>query len=119
MDKSNRVDRRVGSGGAHRSAGMASPHNTPIEITIKIDPAAVAGIAQPIARVAASAWRIAISKPAIRFYLIALAVAVVIVAGALAVNSAIAAHIVAKGMVALVVVGAILLKRRYSPLIPD
>ena len=40
---------------------MAYPHNTPIEITIKIDPAAVAGIAQPIARVTSSAWRIAIT----------------------------------------------------------
>ena len=40
---------------------MAYPHNTPIEITIKIDPAAVAGIARPIARVASSTWRVAIT----------------------------------------------------------
>ena len=94
------------------------PHNTAIEITIKIDPAAIAGIAQSITRVASSTWRVAIGKTAIRIYLILLTIAAVAVIVALVASGVLAAHIVAKAIIALAVVGLIILKRRYSPLIP-
>lgn len=99
------------------------PRRAPIEITIKVDPAALPNVGAAVSRRAKAAAGVLTSRPAIQCYWIAAVAAALLVLVALAasgiVSGAVLGRVLAVGILSGVFGGLIALKRKYSPLIPD
>lgn len=90
--------------------------NSPIEITIKIDPASVQSV---IKRPAKALWRAATGETARVVYWLIGVLAALLLLAAVIVNQVISGRVLGVFAAIAIAAGLLALKRRYSPLIRD